>query len=122
MNSDFFANLGLYLVLFYMTISTNFIGELFNKNIRNVLSDNYYVKHILGYFTLLIFIVFSSGKKDNLVNDFKLSIIAYILFVMSTKLNPNYFVISSLLLFSSYIIYKINELYTKDINNKKIIN
>ena len=38
---------------------------------------------------------------------------------MSTKLNPNYFVISSLLLFSSYIIYKINELYTKDINNKK---
>ena len=26
------------------------------SDIRNVLSDNYYVKHILGYFTLLIFV------------------------------------------------------------------
>ena len=42
-------NIGLYIALFYLTISTNFIGELYNKELVNALHTNYYLKHLLGY-------------------------------------------------------------------------
>lgn len=115
-------HIGLYVALFYMTISTNFIGELYNPELINILHNNYLVKHILGYITLLTFIIFSDSKNLNLIEDFKISIITYILFVMSTKNSPHYFILSILCIFVAFILDKINNIYIKDKRNKETIN
>ena len=114
-------NIGLYIALFYLTISTNFIGELYNKELVYLLHNNYYVKHLLGYITLLTFIIISDTKTHNFMEDLKLSIITYILFVASTKNNPHYFLLSITCIFSSFMIDKITTTYIKSIENKKRI-
>ena len=111
-------NVALYIVLFYLTISTNFIGELYNPELVDLLHNNYYVKHLLGYTTLLTFIIFSNTSGD-LLYDLKLSFITYILFVMSTKNNPHYFLLCLICIFTAFMLNKINELY---ITNKKTKN
>ena len=112
-------NIGLYVALFYMTISTNFIGELYNKELINVLHNNYYVKHLLGYITLLTFIIMTNTKTNNFIEDLKLSVITYILFMASTKNNPHYFLLSITCIFIAFMIERISETYIVNIENKK---
>tara|TARA_Y100000768_G_scaffold332307_1_gene271880 strand:+ start:102 stop:650 length:549 start_codon:yes stop_codon:yes gene_type:complete len=112
-------NVGLYIALFYLTISTNFIGELYNKELIYVLHNNYYVKHLLGYITLLTFIIMTDTKTNNFIEDLKLSVITYILFIASTKNNPHYFLLSIICIFSAFMIERISETYITNIENKK---
>ncbi len=118
MNTNKLLNIGLYIALFYLTISTNFIGELYNKELVNALHTNYYLKHLLGYITLLTFIIISNTKTNNFKEDFKLSLITYLLFMMSTKNNPHYFLLSISCIFIAFMIEKISETYIKDIKKK----
>ena len=112
-------NIGLYIALFYLTISTNFIGELYNKELVNALHTNYYLKHLLGYITLLTFIIISNTKTNNLIDDLKLSIITYIIFMMSTKINPHYFILSITCIFSAFMLEKITDTYVTNIEKKQ---
>lgn len=112
-------NIGLYIALFYLTISTNFIGELYNKDLVYILHNNYYVKHLLGYITLLTFIIITDSKTNNLTTDLKLSVITYILFVASTKNNPHYFLLSITCIFCAFMIERVSTTYVTDIKNKK---
>ena len=118
-NTSKILNIGLYIALFYLTISTNFIGELYNKELVYVLHNNYYVKHLLGYVTLLTFIIMSNTKTNNLIEDLKLSVITYLIFVASTKINPHYFLLSITCIFSAFMIERISTAYITDIKNKK---
>ena len=115
-------NIGLYIALFYLTISTNFIGDLYNKELVYILENNHYAKHILGYVTLLTFIIITDTKTNNFIEDLKLSVITYILFVASTKNNPHYFLLIITCIFCSFMIERISETYITDIKNKKIKN
>lgn len=114
-------NIGLYIALFYLTISTNFIGELYNKELVYILHNNYYVKHLLGYITLLTFIIITDTKTNNFIEDLKLSVITYILFVASTKNNPHYFLLSITCIFCAFMIERISTTYITDSKNKKKI-
>ena len=118
-NTSKILNIGLYIALFYLTISTNFIGELYNKELVYVLHNNYYVKHLLGYITLLTFIIMSNTKTNNLIEDLKLSVITYLIFAASTKINPHYFLLSMTCIFSAFMIERISTAYITDIKNKK---
>ncbi len=119
MKIDKILNIGLYIALFYLTISANFIGELYNDQLEHLLHTNYYVKHLLGYITLLTFIIISNTKTNNLLEDFKLSIITYIIFIMSTKNNPRYFLLSIICIFIAFMIQKISDTYTTNKKNNK---
>tara|TARA_Y100000741_G_scaffold251160_1_gene193152 strand:+ start:1088 stop:1648 length:561 start_codon:yes stop_codon:yes gene_type:complete len=112
-------NVGLYIALFYLTISTNFIGELYNKELISILHNNYYIKHLLGYITLLTFIIMTDTKTHNFMEDLKLSVITYILFVASTKNNPHYFLLSIICIFSAFMIERISNTYNMNIETKK---
>ena len=113
-------NVGLYMIIFYMTISTNFLSELYNPDLIYLLKTNLYVKHIIGYITLFTFIIVAHSS-GNLVYDIKLSFITYVIFIMSTKINPYYFLFSIILIYFAYLLDKFNELYITDIKIKKKI-
>ena len=111
-------NIGLYMIIFYMTISTNFISELYNPDLIYVLKTNLYVKHIIGYITLFTFIIVAHSS-GNFKYDIKLSLITYAIFFMSTKIDPYYFLFSIVCIYIAYLLDKFNELYITDIKTKK---
>ena len=121
MEQSYIMNIGISMCIFYLLISSNFIGELYNVKLQEILHNNLYIKHILGYITLLTAIIFVNTKKNNLLQDIRNSLVIYILFIMSTKNNPRYFLLSFLSIFIAYIIDKINQIYIKDKKTKKSI-
>lgn len=107
--------ISLSLLIFYLTISTNFIGELYNKELLVLLKNNYTLKHILGFLTLITGIVVVTNDGD-FWEIIKISSIIYILFLMSTKISPKY-MFSSLILI--LIIYLINKIKSKNLSIQK---
>jgi Ca2+/Na+ antiporter len=63
-----------------------------------------FVKHIFGLFTMIFFVVLSSGIKKNIFNIVKGSILLYILFILITKCQIYIFYIILLILGITYII------------------
>ena len=118
--NDITLYLGLSVIMFYLILCTNFLGELFNSEIREILENNYYIKHLMGYIIIFTSIVLTDNS-DNFLKDFKLSVIIYVLFVMSTKSNKKYFITILMCIFISYIFDLINTKYIKKKRNKKNI-
>ena len=121
LKSEDIISIGISISLLYLSISTNYIGELFNNKLREFLNNNIYIKHLLGYLTLVLGIILTNSS-NNLIYDLKKSIIIYILFLMSAKNEPFYFMYMMLFLFMSFIINKYNEVYIKDEKEKEKYN
>ena len=100
--------IGLFALL--VIISGNFLGDLFPKQVRNILDKNIYMKHIFAFMTL-VFFVFLTMPEIQLQG---LSIVfgIYFLFLMTSKLKP----------FTWFtLVFLIALLYLLEIREKKII-
>jgi hypothetical protein len=90
--------------IFVLIVSANFLAELFPCRLQYVLRNNMVVKHIFGLFTMIFFVVLSSGIKDkNILNIVKNAVFLYIIFMLITKCQKNLFFIILLLLGITYI-------------------
>jgi hypothetical protein len=107
--------------IFFLIVSANFLAETFPCRLQYVLRNNMFVKHLFGLFTMIFFVVLSSGiKNKNILNILKNAVILYIIFMLITKCQTNLFFIILVLLGTTYIINIIKE---KEIeNNKKELN
>lgn len=110
--------LPLYMVfILYLVISSNFLAQLFSCRLQYILNNSMMIKHILGYMTLLFFIVLVSG--ENLTTNTVLinSLVIYIIFVMSTRMVFNYFVV---FIFMSLVLYIVHLYQTKNPEKKQL--
>ena len=101
--------------IFILIISANFLAELFPCRLQDALRSNMYLKHLFGLFTMIIFVVLSSGiENKNIFTTVYLSGFLYILFILITKCQIYSFFI---ILFLLGITYVVNLLKQHEIEN-----
>ena len=102
----------------YLLIGSAALYSIFAAPIRELLEKNLLVKHILGYLTLLFFIVLSQAVNVNYPQTILFSIFVYLWFVMTTKLSVSYWTLTIFILGSLYAIqmYKQTE---EDLTHKE---
>ncbi len=87
------------ILLFYMATSGTITDSLLSKRLNELLSDNRYAQHTAGFLRMFVTIVLVSGINDTRT-ALLYSIIAYIWFMLTTKLDLewNVLILSLLLL------------------------
>lgn len=73
------------LLLFYVAVAGNFLGELFSKRMQRLLTENRWVKHLIAFITMMYSITFVTGI-TKLVPALTVTLIMYTWFVLSTKM------------------------------------
>lgn len=104
------------LFIIYLLIACNFLPQLFSCQLQNILRNHMYVKHIVGFLTMLfcIILVDSTIQKENrYVEGFMYAIIFYIWFWITTKTSL-YITLNVIVLF--LIIYLL-QLYKNTFND-----
>jgi len=96
--------------IFFLIVSANFLAEIFPCRLQDIIRNNMFVKHIFGIFTMIFFVVLSSGTKDkNILNISKKSFLLYILFILMTKCQINIFCVILFFLGVTYILHLIKQ-------------
>jgi hypothetical protein len=83
MNNDDYLFKGIFLFIFI--ISGNYLGELLGCRLIKLLNENIIIKHLLGFLTLFLTLVFTIDLNTSLIKLFKISCILYIIFILSSK-------------------------------------
>jgi len=87
-----------------LIISSNYLTELFPCRLRDLLTNNIYIKHLFGFLTLLFFISITiSNIGSNVIELLKNSFILYLYFVLLTKNNKYFFIIICVILAVIYL-------------------
>jgi len=111
------------LFLFYFIISGNYLGELMACNLKQVLTENMYIKHIVGFFSLFLTLTLTVSKHRSLKEILLISIILYVWFLLTTRTNVYFTLLIMVLLFGSFMlqIYKdrVKTAYKKEKKSKK---
>jgi hypothetical protein len=76
--------IGLFALL--VIISGNFLGDLFPKQVRNILDNNVYMKHIFAFMTLVFFVFLTMPEIQ--LQGVSIVFGIYFLFLMTSKLKP----------------------------------
>ena len=101
--------------IFFLIISSNYLGELFPCKIQEMLSSNMLFKHFCGFLTLSFFVVLTDKTTTTTTQRFKYiisrSFIIYIIFLIFVKNNIAFFIFALIIALIIYMInIKINEL------------
>ena len=91
--------------VFFLIISSNYLGEIFPCKIQNVMKNNVFVKHIFAFLTLTFFVVlvdplYAQTLQSTLYN----SAILYILFLVLINTHVFFFVLSMFCLGCIYLL------------------
>lgn len=114
------VNPGHSLLTLYLIIAANFLAPLFGCRLQSFIESNLLVRHYIGFLTLLLFVRLTSVSKAKFKNILGSSIILYLWFLATTRVNFNIWVIilsiASILFFIHY--YESSE---KDPEYKKTV-
>jgi hypothetical protein len=114
--------------IFILIVSANFLAEIFPCRLQNLLRNNMLVKHVFGLFTMIFFVVLSSGSNDkNIYVIIKRSLLLYIIFIFISKCHLYMFYFIMMFLGIAYIIdianqYNITKVENIKQNNKELSN
>ena len=87
-----------------LIVSAKYIPDIIPCKIQRFMEKDLYFRHLLTFFTMIIFVVFTTPLKDQKV--FKIlikSVFLYIIFLLYVKSNYNFFVVVTLLSCILYI-------------------
>lgn len=90
------------LLLFYVIIMANYSKELISKQVKSYIKSNRLVQHLIGFITMVI-LISVIGTELNVNSIIFYSVIGYILFIFSTKLDIDWNLIFIVLLFIWYL-------------------
>ena len=71
--------------VFVLIVSGNYLGELFPCKVQQIFSDNMYVKHILGYLTLVFFVALTIPELKKSESLLQLTFLIYLGFLILAK-------------------------------------
>ena len=74
------------LLLFYLAVASNFIGDLLSPTMQDLFTNNRLAKHLLGFVIMLYTVTFSAGV-ESLLSAFKFTLTLYLWFLLTTKLS-----------------------------------
>lgn len=115
---DIFSGLPAIMV-FYLIIFGGYTAQLLPCKLQNILNNSILLKHLIGYFTLVFFVVLTeksvSSKALDITQVLLKSIIVYIVFLISARSNIVFWGIGTGLLLVYYII----DLYRKEHDDTK---
>lgn len=118
-SQDIKANLPISsLFILFVIVGGNYISQLFPCGLQTFLERNMFAKHVLGFFTLLLFVELTNANGDDNGVGWKTvivrSILLYVWFVFTTTMEPSVFFILLGGLTTLYVLRNyINELDTK---------
>ena len=103
-----------------LIVSANFIGSIFPCRVQKLLSENVFMKHILGFFTMIFFVMLSAPiVQNNILDTITNSFLLYIYFILLTKTAKYIFLLCFILLLVTYILILYKEQVKKNNDNKK---
>ena len=95
------------IVLFYLVVGGNYIAELLSCRLQHSFSDQISLKHLLGFLTLLFFVVMGQPNYTAKYSMWRIigqSLLLYAMFVMSTKSESGCFIFSLLCFVITYFL------------------
>lgn len=104
----------------YLIISGNFLASLFGCRIQDLMTNNMYVKHFLGFMTLYFFVILTESDKAigsyGATQKMLLALGLYVWFLLSSRMNYKLWFAFIVLLGAVYIleIYKEEEYIDPD--------
>lgn len=96
------------LLILYLIISANFLAQTFGCKTQYSLNKSMYVKHVVGFLTLLYFV--NSIDTDKTTDEFLFfkrffkTIMLYVVFILSTRMNTTIFMLFIGLLMINFIL------------------
>lgn len=105
------ASLSKVLLIFYLVIAGNFTGNLVSKQLKTFFEENRMAQHTIALITLLVLIMSTGGVVDT-KTALIYTIIGYVWFIFTTKLDVQWNMVIILILVVGY-------LYENSIDNKE---
>lgn len=102
------------LLIFYMIVASNCTENLLSKQTREIINNNRYIQHMIGFMTLFVLITLVSDQIDTR-SALIYAILGYIWFVFSTKLDIHWNIVIIILLFIGYMYENSNKIRVNEI-------
>jgi hypothetical protein len=90
------------LLIFYLLVASNYTDNLMAKQMKEYLNSNRLVQHFIGFLTLIVLVTMVGGITESRT-ALIYSLIGYIWFIFSTKLDIYWNIIILILLFIGYM-------------------
>jgi predicted PurR-regulated permease PerM len=74
------------LLIFYMFVTRKFISDIYSGQLTDYITNNRWIKHLIGYITMLLIIV-QAGNINSGMRAIIYSIVGYSWFILTTKLD-----------------------------------
>jgi len=105
-------------IILSLLMSANYLGEIFPCRVQAVFSKNMIVKHILGFLSLMFFVVLTRPSLYTSTNFVYVSVLLYVFFMFLSKLNY----IIWFLVFGIFAIIYVSHVYLTQIESENQIN
>jgi small-conductance mechanosensitive channel len=109
-------SLGKILLIFYLLASSSSLFPLLSKQWKNELEENRVAQHILGITTILALTILVSNGRFSVQRIFMYTLIGYMWFILSTKLDLQWNIIVMILLVG-FLLYQDSNKH-KDLKNE----
>jgi hypothetical protein len=96
------VNITRVLLFFYIIIASNFSENLFSKQLRTFFDENRPAQHLIGFIMMLTFVMIIGGVTD-IEKGLLFSVLGYLWFVFTTKLDIQWNIMILLLLLFGFI-------------------
>lgn len=111
--------------ILYLIVSGNFLANLFGCKTQQALTNNMWLKHMLGFMTIYFFVVLADSNSsftDSPHTQLLFAIFCYVIFVLSTRMDYKWWVGFILILSVYYILQVYKDHEKSNENEKKIYN
>lgn len=125
MLTDIFVGIPTSIFVLYLILSANFLVNLFSCKAQTTFFNNMWLKHLLGFMTLYFFVVLTdkeSKYSNSPKNQMLFAIVCYIVFVLSSRMDHQWWVVFICLLCIIYIIEIYKNHHTTTEEDKVIYN
>lgn len=106
------------LFLLFLAVSGNFVAETLGCKLQNLLSNNMYAKHLVIFFMIYFTLNYSKEEAPHPLESLKSTALLYIFFVLFGRIPLSVFIVTTILLITTYVINNYRDYY-KNINEKQ---
>lgn len=91
------------LLIFYLALAGNYLGDLFSPQMQRLFDKNRWVKHIIGLTTMSVSVVYGAGITE-MNRMVAYTVVCYVMFLLSTKMDVQWNMLLLALLLAGYVI------------------
>ena len=108
------------ILLLLLAVSGNFVGNTLSCKTQYHMTNNMYIKHLLLILIVFFTLNFTTAENENPIHQIKRAFVIWICFLLFTKQNKTFTLLSVVLLILSYIIDTFSVYYQKNSEDIKL--